>query len=67
MVETFGFCRSCGRLILSGQIRERIGEHVFCAPFDSPCVLLGRKAAGWSLTAAEARALLAADVSAAQQ
>jgi hypothetical protein len=64
--EVFGFCRACGRLILSGQPREHIGQWVYCLPFDSACVLLGRKSAGWSLTPSEAAALLAADALAAQ-
>lgn len=55
-------CDACGRHLLHGYPRVDIGAREFCGPRGSDCHTLGEFSAGWTITEAEAAAILVRDV-----
>jgi hypothetical protein len=51
-------CDACGCSLPLGTPKAKIGIREFCGPDHSPCHTLGLRSASWTLSEAEARALL---------
>lgn len=58
---TVGKCDGCGAPLWGSRNTVPIGPREFCGPRGSDCHTLGELSAGWTLTEAEAVALLIRD------